>query len=261
MLIHSQERLEIAIFSMENLERIQKVIAHSGYCSRRKAEEYINLGKVTVNGKLVTELGTKVKSTDVITVNGQLVVREEPVYYVLNKPKGYLSSTVNEDGKLSVISLFSDDVTERIYPIGRLDYNTSGLLLLTNDGEFANTMMHPRYKIAKKYQVRCRGKLSGKDIFKLENGIVIDGYKTKRAHINNVKYNKFKDDSTLTITIFEGRNQQIRKMFYAIGHGVKQLKRTEYGTMNLKDLSNGEYRKLKIHELKELINLAKNGRD
>ncbi len=244
---------------MDNLERLQKVIAHSGYCSRRKAEECISNGMVTVNGKLVTELGTKVKKTDVITVNGQLVVSEEPVYYILNKPKGYLSSTVSEEGKLCVISLFDETVNQRIYPIGRLDYNTSGLLLLTNDGEFANTMMHPRYKIAKKYQVRCRGKLSGKDIFKLENGIVIDGYKTKRAHISNVKYNKFKDDSTLTITIFEGRNQQIRKMFYAIGHGVKQLKRTEYGTLTLKDLANGEYRKIKIHELKELVNIAKNG--
>lgn len=245
--------------NMEKLERLQKVIAHSGYCSRRKAEECIVNGLVTVNGKKVTELGVKVKPTDVITVNGKLVVSEEPVYYILNKPKGYLSSTVNEEGKNSVISLFDDSVTERIYPIGRLDYNTSGLLLLTNDGEFANLMMHPRYKIPKKYQVRCRGKLSGKDIFKLENGVVIDGYKTKRAYIKNIKYNKFKDDTTLTITIFEGRNQQIRKMFFAVGHGVKQLKRIEYGPLSVEGLANGEYRKLKIHEFKELINLSKNG--
>lgn len=240
------------------MERIQKIIAHSGFCSRRKAEELIKEGRVYVNGKKVDQLGQKVSKSDVITVNGKLIVREEPVYYILNKPKGFLCSTVSENGKPSVMDIF-EDVDERIYPIGRLDFNTSGLLLLTNDGEFANLMMHPSHKIAKKYTVRCRGKLSGSDIFKLENGIEIDGYKTKRAKVKVVKYDRFKDDTLLNITIYEGRNQQIRKMFLNIGHGVKQLKRVQYGTMNLDGLSVGEYRRIKIHELKELNNLAKLG--
>ncbi len=240
------------------MERIQKIIAHSGFCSRRKAEELIKEGKVFVNGEKVTKLGEKVNKSDVITVNGKLIVREEPVYYILNKPKGFLCSTVSENGKPSVMDIF-EDVEERIYPIGRLDFNTSGLLLLTNDGEFANLMMHPSHKIAKKYTVRCRGKLSGSDIFKLENGVVIDGYKTKRAKVKVIKYDRFKDDTLLNITIYEGRNQQIRKMFLNIGHGVKQLKRVQYGTMNLDGLSVGEYRRIKIHELKELNNLAKLG--
>lgn len=240
------------------MERIQKVIAYSGFCSRRKAEELIEQGKVFVNGEKVTTQGTKVSSSDVITVDGKLIVREEPVYYILHKPKGYLCSTVSEFGKPSVLDIF-DDINERIYPIGRLDFNTSGLLLLTNDGEFANLMMHPSFKIAKKYEVRCRGKLSGSDVFKLENGIEIDGYKTKRAKVKVVKYDKFKDDTHLNITIFEGRNQQIRKMFLSLGHGVKQLKRVQYGTMDLKGLAVGQYRRIKIHELKELNYLAKFG--
>ncbi len=240
------------------MERIQKVIAHSGFCSRRKAEELIKAGKVFLNGEKVVEQGVKVNKSDVITVDGKLIVREEPVYYVLHKPKGYLCSTVSEFGKPSVIDIF-EDIPERIYPIGRLDYNTSGLLLLTNDGEFANLMMHHSHKIAKKYTFRCRGKLSGSDIFKLENGIVIDGYKTKRAKVKVLKYDRFKDDTQLNITIYEGRNQQIRKMFLSLGHGVKQLKRVQYGTMSLDGLAVGEYRRIKIHELKELNNLAKLG--
>ncbi len=243
---------------MNNLERLQKVIAKSGYCSRRKAEELISEGKVKVNGETITTLGTKIKGSDVVTVDDKLIVSEDPVYYILHKPKGYLSSTVNENSKESVISLF-EDVNERIYPIGRLDYNTSGLLLLTNDGEFANLMMHPRFKIAKKYSIRCKGKLSGKDIFKLENGIVIDGYKTKRANVKIHKYNSIKDVTILEMTIYEGRNQQIRKMFLNIGHGVRQLKRIEYGALNLQGLEVGQWRRLKIHEIKEMYNLAKFG--
>ncbi len=240
------------------MERLQKIIAHSGYCSRRKAEELIKEGKVLVNGEKVTEQGVKVSKSDVITVGGKLIVREDPIYFILNKPKGYLCSTVSENGKPSVMDIF-EDVDERIYPIGRLDFNTSGLLLLTNDGEFANLMMHPSHKIAKKYSLRCRGKLSGSDIFKLENGIEVDGYKTKRARVKVLKYDRFKDDTHLNITIYEGRNQQIRKMFLNIGHGVKQLKRVQYGTMTLEGLAIGEYRRIKIHELKELVNLAKLG--
>ncbi len=241
------------------MERLQKVIANSGFCSRRKAEEYIQKGLVTVNGQVTREMGIKVSKSDVIIVAGQLIVREEPVYFIMNKPKGYLSSTVSEYDKPCVVDLLQE-VDARIYPIGRLDYNTTGLLLLTNDGEFANLMMHPRHKIAKKYTVRCRGKLSGSDIFKLENGIVIDGYKTKRAKVKVIKYDRFKDDTTLSITIYEGRNQQIRKMFLNIGHGVKQLKSVQYGLLTIDDLAVGEWRALKIHEFREMYNYAKHGR-
>ncbi|MFV0499119.1 MAG: pseudouridine synthase [Bacilli bacterium] len=240
------------------MERVQKVIAHSGYCSRRKAEDLILLGKVKVNGEIITKLGFKVNPSDVIIVEGKLIVREDPVYFIFNKPKGFLCSTVSEDNKPSIMDFFSD-VEERIYPVGRLDFNTSGLLLLTNDGEFANLMMHPSYKIAKKYSLRCKGKLKGSEIFKLENGIIVDGYKTKRAKIKVKKYDRMKDDTLLDITIYEGRNQQIRKMFLNIGHGVKQLKRIQYGKLNLDGVAQGEYRKLKVHELKELYNIAKNG--
>ncbi len=240
------------------MERLQKIIAQSGYCSRRKAEELISLGLVKVNGNVIREMGHKVSPTDVITVEGQLIVSEDPVYYILNKPKGYLSSTVSQYNKPCVIDLLAD-VKERIYPIGRLDYNTSGLLLLTNDGEFSNLMMHPRYKVWKVYRVRCRGKLSGADIFKLQNGIEIEGYKTKKAKVRVIKYTLATDDSIVEISIAEGKNQQIRKMFLEIHHPVKQLKRIKYGTLDVSDLANGESRRLKIHEVKKLYNLAKFG--
>ncbi len=240
------------------MERLQKVIAQSGYCSRRKAEEFISLGLVKVNGTTIKEMGHKVKPSDVITVEGQLIVSEDPVYYILNKPKGYLSSTTSQYDKPCVTDLFLD-VKERIYPIGRLDFNTSGLLLLTNDGEFSNLMMHPRYNVWKVYRVRCRGKLSGSDIFKLQNGIEIEGYKTKRAKVKVIKYTLHTDDSIVEISISEGKNQQVRKMFAEIGHSVKQLKRIKYGTLTIEDLANGESRRLKIHEVKKLYNLAKFG--
>ncbi len=241
------------------MERLQKVIASSGYCSRRKAEELISKGSVKVNGEVVTELGTKVSDSDVITVEGNLIVSEQPVYYILNKPKGYLSSTIPERGKQCVIDILND-VEERIFPIGRLDFNTSGLLLLTNDGTFSNLMMHPRYKIPKKYRVRCRGRLAAPEISQLQRGVEIDGYVTQKAKVKVLKFNGATNDSIVEITIEEGKNQQVRKMFSAIGHSVKQLKRVSYGFLNVDDLAVGEYRRLKIHEVKMLYNLAKFGK-
>jgi 23S rRNA pseudouridine2605 synthase len=170
------------------MERLQKVIARSGIASRRKAEELMTQGKVTVNNKVVTELGTKVSSKDVIQVNGKTIVHEEFVYYVLYKPEGYVSTTSDEHDRRKVIDLIPKD--NRIYPVGRLDYDTSGVLLLTNDGTFTNKLTSPKHEVEKEYEVKMKGFLRKEESALLCKGIKIDHYLTKKAIIKNVEYNK-----------------------------------------------------------------------
>lgn len=241
------------------MERLQKVIANHGYCSRRKAEELIVFGKVKVNGKVVTELGVKVNPNDLIEVNGVSLTHEEYVYYLLNKPKAYLSSASDDRGRQCVTELITEN-DKRIYPVGRLDYNTSGLIILTNDGEFANMMTHPKFGIAKKYRVRCKGRVTGLMVKELESGILIDGYKTKPAVVKVNAYDKTSHTSDVYITIYEGRNQQIKKMFLSIGCPVRQLKRIEYGFLKIEHMPIGSYRVLTAHEIKQLYNLAQFGK-
>jgi 23S rRNA pseudouridine2605 synthase len=234
----------------DEMERLQKVIARSGVASRRKAEELIVGGKVKVNGEIITELGTKVKSSDVITVNGKAVEYEDYVYYVLFKPEGYVSTTSDEHDRRTVLDLVPND--KRIYPVGRLDYDTSGVLLLTNDGEFTNKMTNPKHEMEKEYVVKMKGFLRKEESLKLSKGIVIDHYKTKRAIIKNVSYNKKNETSVATIIIKEGKYHQVKRMFEAVGHPVLKLQRVRFGVVTLDGLKKGEYRLLKPYEIKTL---------
>jgi len=236
------------------MERLQKVIANSGYCSRRKAEELIVNGKVQVNGKTIYELGTKIDNSDTITINNKPLKKEEKVYYLLNKPRQIISSASDDKGRKTVIDLIESK--ERIYPIGRLDYDTTGALLLTNDGELANLIMHPSSNIDKVYIAKVKGLIGKKEINKLQNGIVIDGFKTSKSTARIKKYDKKTDTSIVELTIHEGKNHQVKKMFQAIGYDVIKLKREKIAFLDIKDLKSGEYRKLNPKEIKKLYNEA-----
>lgn len=238
------------------MERLQKVIAERGYCSRRKAEELISLGKVKVNGKVVTVLGTKVKKDDLIEVNGISIDKDiNYEYYLLYKPRGVVTTTNDEKGRKTVVSII--DTNNRIYPVGRLDYDTTGVLLLTNDGVLANGLMHPKNSIDKVYVVKVDGILTGYEIKKLRDGIVIDGYKTKKARVKMIRINKEKNNCVLEITIHEGRNRQIRKMIESTGKKVIKLKREKYAFLDLAGLKVGEYRRLSNKEIAVLYSLIK----
>ncbi|MBU9714292.1 pseudouridine synthase [Evansella tamaricis] len=237
------------------MERLQKVIAQSGLTSRRKAEELIIDGKVYVNGKKVTELGTKVDPNhDEVVVNGVPLDKEEPVYFMLYKPTGVISSVSDEHGRKVVTDFLPTE--NRIYPIGRLDFDTSGLLLLTNDGEFANLLSHPKHKIYKTYIAKVEGMPLRESLKKLEKGIMLEDGKTAPAKVRLKRSDKQKETSIVEIAIHEGRNRQVRRMFEAIGHPVIKLKREEYGFLHLKGMNAGEFRELKPHEVKRLRELA-----
>ena len=238
------------------MERLQKVIANLGYCSRRKAEELIKDGKVLVNGNIVTELGIKIKNSDTIEVEGNILDNNKNYeYYILNKPRGVVTTTNDEHGRKTVIDLI--DTSTRIYPIGRLDYDTTGLLLLTNDGELANKLMHPSFKIDKTYIAKIEGIISPISIKKLRSGVVIDGYKTRPARVKVKSIDKKTNKSIVEIIISEGKNHQVKKMFEAVGHQVLKLKREKYAIFDIKDLKVGEYRKLTFKEVSVLYSLVK----
>lgn len=241
------------------MERLQKVIARAGIASRRKAEQLILQGKVTVNGKVVTTLGTKVGPDDVVEVNGVKVEREEPVYFLLYKPTGVVSTVKDDKNRKTVLDFFPN-VEERIFPVGRLDYHTSGILLMTNDGDFANLMMHPRYEIEKTYIAKVQGIPRGGDLKKLEEGVELDDGLTLPAKVKLLKVNRKKKTAIIELTIREGRNRQVRRMFDAIGYPVLKLKRERYAFLTLDGLNAGEYRRLTPHEVKQLRVLALHGR-
>lgn len=237
------------------MERLQKVIANSGYCSRRKAEEEITKGHVTVNGQIITELGTKVNVSDVIEINGTVLKKQDEKEYILFfKPREVVTTTHDDKGRKTVLDYIDTDL--RIYPIGRLDYDTTGLLLLTNDGELANLLMHPKTEIEKVYVAKIEGILTGKEINKLKNGVVIDGRKTNKAKVKVRKVDKKNQTSIVEITIHEGRNHQVKKMFERVGHTVLKLKRERFAFLDLKGLRSGEYRYLNIKEVKKLYAMA-----
>ncbi|EIJ78729.1 Pseudouridine synthase [Bacillus methanolicus PB1] len=237
------------------MERLQKVIAHAGVASRRKAEELILQGKVKVNGKVVKELGVKVSPSDKVEVNEIPIEKEEPVYFLFYKPRGVLSS-VRDDKKRKVVTDFFPDIKQRVYPVGRLDYDTSGLLLLTNDGEFANLLMHPRNEIEKVYVAKTKGIPSKEKLKSLEKGIHLEDGKTAPAKTKLLSLDKRKQTAIIEITIHEGRNRQVRRMFEAIGHSVLKLKRERYGFLTLQGLKAGDIRELTPHEVKQLRALA-----
>ncbi|QPC46739.1 pseudouridine synthase [Mangrovibacillus cuniculi] len=240
------------------MERLQKVIAHAGIASRRKAEELIQNGAVKVNGKVIRELGVKVTDTDRIEVNGVQIETEEKVYFLMYKPAGVLSAATDDKGRKTVVDLLPE-IKERIYPVGRLDYQTTGLLLLTNDGEFANKLMHPKFEIPKTYIARVKGIPTRESLRMLEKGIKLEDGKTAPAKLKFLSGEKDKDKAIIQITIHEGRNRQVRRMFEAIGHPVQKLKREQFGFLTLGFLKAGETRELSPHEVKQLHAMAEGG--
>ncbi|EHL73915.1 pseudouridine synthase [Bacillus smithii] len=240
------------------MERLQKVIAQAGIASRRKAEQLIVEGKVKVNGEVVTELGTKVSNSDKIEVEGIPVEREEKVYFLLYKPRGVISSVRDDKGRKTVIDFFPH-VDKRIYPIGRLDYDTSGLLLLTNDGEFANLLMHPRYKIEKTYIAKLKGIPPRPALKQLEKGVELEDGMTAPAKVKFLSGDRKKNTAIVEITIHEGRNRQVRRMFEKIGYPVLKLRRERFAFLTLQGLNAGEFRELSPHEVKQLRELALRG--
>lgn len=236
------------------MERLQKVIANAGICSRRKAEELIKNGKVKVNGNVVTTLGTTVEEKDKIYVDGKLIKSESKAYYVLNKARNTISSVSDEKGRKTVLT--DIDVNKRIYPIGRLDFDTTGVLLLTNDGELANALLHPSSEINKVYIATIQGTISEDERLKLEEGVMVDGRKTSPCEAVITKRNEEKNKTIVKITIHEGRNHQVKKMFEAINKTVLKLHRDEFAGISSKGLYEGQYRKLTFEEVRNLKRLA-----
>lgn len=237
------------------MERLQKVIANAGIASRRKAEELIKEGRVTVNGVKVTELGTKVTNKDIIKVDGKQIEKEKKVYYLLNKPRGIITSVTDDKERKTVVDLIP--CHERIYPVGRLDYDTTGVLLLTNDGEFANILMHPNDKVEKVYIVKVKGIIKGDAINTIKNGVTVDGISYERAKVKLRKTDYKTNTSMLTVTIHEGRNHEVKKMFEAVGFPVLKLRREREFIFDLKGLKSGEYRKLTPKEVAIVYSLEK----
>lgn len=233
--------------------RIHKIIADSGYCSRRKAELLIKQGKVKLNGHPV-KLGDKAGYRDIITVDGERIYipkKKNFIYIMMNKPRGYVTTVSDEQNRKCVMDLF-EDMNERIYPIGRLDRNSEGLLLFTNDGEFANGIMHPSRHISKTYRVTVRPDINDEQLVRLSEGIEIDGKKTLPAVVNVL--NKTPGRVVMTITIKEGRNRQIRRMCEAVGLEVARLRRISIGPLKLGMLKPGAYRELTAEELRAIRN-------
>ena len=227
-------------------ERLNKFLSRSGVCSRRKADEYIESGRVSVNGNIVRELGVKVKDTDVIAVDKNEVDKtEEKIYIKLNKPVGFVSTAKEQFGRPCVTDLVKSTV--RLYPVGRLDMFSEGLIILTNDGDFVNKVIHPTQHVKKTYEVTLSTKISENDIESLKNGIDIGGYITKEAFVNKIK------DNVIEIIISEGKNRQIRKMCEALGYKVVKLKRTKIGQLSLGSLKPGEYERLDERDIKKIF--------
>lgn len=239
------------------MERIQKIIAQSGYCSRRKAEELIVAGKVKLNGSVVTKLGTTADGDDIIEVDGYTIEsKQEKVYVLLNKPRGVVTSTKDDKKRKVVTDLIN--LPTRIYPVGRLDYDTTGVLLLTNDGELTNELLHPSNHIEKVYVAKIKGILTPGHKKTLESGVVIDGVKTAPSKVKIKKIDKKTNTSIVEIMIHEGRNHQVKNMFKALGYDVEKLRRERLLFLTCDGLPTGEYRFLSIKEVKRLYNEIKN---
>ena len=235
--------------------RINKYIAQCGIASRRKAEDIIKLGKIKVNGKVTTDLSTDIRDTDIVSIDNKTIkVVSNYVYYKLNKPKGYITSTSDDKDRKTVINLMRG-VHYRVFPIGRLDYDTEGLLLLTNDGDIANILTKPNSEVKKTYIVHIEGFINKDDIKKLSSGVDIGDYITRPCSVELMETNE--TQSKLKVAITEGKNRQIRKMFSSIGKEVTFLRRIQIGDIKLGGLSRGEYAPLNQKEIRYLKSLKK----
>ncbi|CAM3123684.1 pseudouridine synthase [Paenibacillus lupini] len=242
---------------MKALERLQKILAQAGIASRRKCEEMILAGAVEVNGEKVTTLGVKADpTTDEIKVNGKSIRSEKKIYLMLNKPKGVITSAKDPQGR-KVVADFLPGIRERVYPVGRLDYDTEGLLLLTNDGEFANLLTHPSHHVPKMYFATVKGTPHGSLLEKLKSGIMLEDGMTAPADVEYQDVDEENKTSTIRITIYEGRNRQVRRMFDAINHPVVRLRRVKFGDIGLQNLARGQFRHLTPVEVKELREAAR----
>lgn len=235
--------------------RINKYLSSSGLCSRRKAEEYVLEGRVSVNNKVINDLSTQINDGDVVKLNDQVIsIEEQMVYYMLNKPKGYITSMSDDRDRKSISNLTSD-LPYRVYPVGRLDYESEGLLFLTNDGDLTYKLTHPKFNVAKKYVVKVEGDLKESELAVLRAGVVIDKVRYAKCKVEKVSFAQ--NISKVEVTLFEGKNREIRKMFDAIGKKVIFLKRTEMAGIKLGGLKRGELRPLKDYEVSYLKNLVK----
>jgi len=238
------------------MERISKVISNSGYTSRRNADKLINEGKVLINGEKAI-LGQKVDGSDIITIDGKVLDRSNGnyEYYILNKPRGVISTSSDELGRKTIVDLI--DTKTRIYPVGRLDYDTTGAIILTNDGDLTNRLLHPKNNIDKVYLAKVKGIITGADINKLKNGVMIDNFKTHPARVKLKSFDKKTNTSMVILTIHEGHNHQVKKMFAVIGFDVIKLTRISFAGIDVKSLKSGEYRKLSLKEVQKLYSLVK----
>lgn len=236
--------------------RINKYIAKSGLCSRRKAEEYILDGRIKVNGKVIKDLSFRVQkgSRVVFDENILSIDNEKPVYLILNKPEGFITTVKDQFDRKSVMDLLTD-IQERIYPVGRLDYETSGLLILTNDGDLTFKLTHPKHEIDKIYIASVKGIPSKNEVFDFENGLEIDNYITSKANLKILKRDTKKNYSVLRVVIHEGHNRQVRNMLEKINHPVMNLKRIGIGKIDLSNLEVGRYRFLSEEEIDYLKSL------
>lgn len=233
--------------------RLNKYIAQAGICSRRKADELISCGNVKVNGIVVRELGVQVEDGDKVTVNGKPVeAAEKKVYVAVNKPLGYITS-MDDDKDRATVAQLVEDVPERLFPVGRLDYNTTGLLIMTNDGQLTYSLTHPKHQVWKTYVATVAGVLSNQRVAKLRKGVDIGGYVTSPARVKVLK--QMPRHAVVEIQIHEGKNRQVRKMFAAVGNRVQSLERTAIGDVRLGRLMSGHYRKLTREEIEYLKSL------
>lgn len=249
---YSKQNKEVKVQKEANFvkeERLQKYIASTGLCSRRKADELIEKGLIKVNGKTVLEFGTKVNPGDVVEYKGKKLIKEDYEYYIINKPLGYVTTNDEQFNRPKVVDLIKTN--KRLVSAGRLDMYTSGALIFSNDGEYINKITHPSNNISKTYNVVIKNKISNSNIEKLKTGIYLDdGYKTKKAKAKLLEYNQNKNTSTIEITISEGKNRQVRRMFKALNLEIVSLHRSHIGNISIKDLKSGEYRHLNIDEIK-----------
>lgn len=237
------------------MERLQKVMAHAGVASRRASEKLIKEGRVKVNGQTVTEMGVNVKPSDTIEVDNIPITQEQKLYFLLNKPRGVISSAEDPKGRKTVVDFFSS-IDQRVYPVGRLDYDTTGVILVTNDGELTNKLTHPTYGVEKTYVAKVTGLIDKKAVSRLERGVTIDGYKTRPAQARIIDVNAASNTSLIELTIHEGKNHQVKKMMKTVGFPVEKLNRHQYAFLTAEGLQSGEWRELKNYEVNKLKQLV-----